>query len=112
MSRVPGGIAAETRRKFRCTTDSNHDRPVAPNVLGRDFEASDDHLNGTNVLILSDGLWRRRFGGDRTIVGRQVTLNGNARLRNVIRRTNAVALPSVAAPPHSWSRSSSASSRP
>jgi putative ABC transport system permease protein len=49
---------------------------VSP-VLGRDFEASDDQLNGTNVLILSDGLWRRRFGGDRTIVGRQVTLNGN-----------------------------------
>jgi len=26
------GIAARTRRKFRCTTDSNHDRPVAENV--------------------------------------------------------------------------------
>jgi putative transposase len=23
------GIAARRRRKFRCTTDSNHDRPVA-----------------------------------------------------------------------------------
>jgi putative ABC transport system permease protein len=28
-------------------------------------------------VILSDGLWRRRFAGDRGIVGRQVTLNGN-----------------------------------
>ena len=26
------GVAAKTRRKFRCTTDSNHDRPVAENV--------------------------------------------------------------------------------
>nr|WP_206108271.1 IS3 family transposase [Paludisphaera soli] len=32
------GIAAKTRRKFRCTTDSNHDRPVAENVLDRRFE--------------------------------------------------------------------------
>jgi transposase InsO family protein len=32
------GIAAKTRRKFRCTTDSNHNRPVAANVLDRRFE--------------------------------------------------------------------------
>jgi putative transposase len=32
------GIAAKTKRKFRCTTDSNHDRPVAENVLNRQFE--------------------------------------------------------------------------
>ncbi|WZP00264.1 IS3 family transposase [Isosphaeraceae bacterium EP7] len=32
------GIAARTRRKFRVTTDSNHDRPVAENVLNREFE--------------------------------------------------------------------------
>ena len=32
------GIAAETRREFRVTTDSNHDRPVAEDVLDRQFE--------------------------------------------------------------------------
>ena len=32
------GIAAVTKRKFRVTTDSNHDRPVAENVLDRQFE--------------------------------------------------------------------------
>jgi transposase InsO family protein len=31
------GIAAKTKRKFRCTTDSNHDRPVAENVVDRQF---------------------------------------------------------------------------
>ena len=50
---------------------------VSP-VLGRDFQASDDRLNGPNVVILSDALWRRRFGGDRTIVGRQITLDDNS----------------------------------
>jgi putative transposase len=32
------GVAAKTRRKFRCTTDSNHDHPVAENVVDRQFE--------------------------------------------------------------------------
>jgi len=31
------GIAAKTKRKFRQTTDSNHPRPVAENVLDRQF---------------------------------------------------------------------------
>jgi hypothetical protein len=32
------GIAAKTARKFRCTTDSNHDLPVAENLLDRQFD--------------------------------------------------------------------------
>jgi putative transposase len=32
------GIAAKTARKFRCTTDSNHDLPVAANLLDRQFD--------------------------------------------------------------------------
>jgi putative transposase len=32
------GIAAKTTRKFRCTTDSNHDLAVADNLLDRQFE--------------------------------------------------------------------------
>jgi putative ABC transport system permease protein len=46
---------------------------VAP-ILGRDFDASEDHFKGPNVVILSDALWRRRFGGDPAMVGRQITL--------------------------------------
>jgi len=49
-----------------------------PPALGRDFEPADDRANGPNVIILSDALWRRRFGGDRAIIGRQVTLDDNA----------------------------------
>ncbi len=47
---------------------------VSP-ALGRDLQAADDQVHGPNVVILSDALWRRRFGGDTTIVGRQVTLD-------------------------------------
>jgi putative ABC transport system permease protein len=47
---------------------------VSP-VLGRDFQASDDRFQGPKVAILSDALWRRRFGGETTIVGRAVRLD-------------------------------------
>ena len=47
---------------------------VAP-ALGGDFRQSDDRPGGSNVAMLSDGLWRRRFGGDRAIIGRQIRLN-------------------------------------
>jgi putative ABC transport system permease protein len=47
-------------------------------MLGRDFQSSDDALHGPRVVILSNGLWRRHFGGDRTIVGQQVKLDDNS----------------------------------
>lgn len=34
------GLSARRRRRFRKTTDSKHDSPIAPNLLQRDFEAS------------------------------------------------------------------------
>ena len=46
-------------------------------LLGRDFTSADDRLNGPNVVILSNKLWRRRFNADPAIVGRDVTLDGN-----------------------------------
>lgn len=49
---------------------------VAPR-MGRDFEESDNQFHGPKVAILSDGLVRRRFGGDPAIVGRQITLDGD-----------------------------------
>jgi putative ABC transport system permease protein len=47
---------------------------VAP-ILGRDFQASEDEFHGPKVVILSDKLWQRHFGGDRGIIGRQVKLD-------------------------------------
>ncbi|HKY27254.1 MAG TPA: ABC transporter permease [Pyrinomonadaceae bacterium] len=45
-------------------------------VIGRDFTVEDDQPGHNKVAILSYGLWQRRYGGDRTIVGRDITLNG------------------------------------
>jgi putative ABC transport system permease protein len=45
-------------------------------VLGRNFTAEEDRPNGPNVVILGYGLWQRRFGGDPSIVGRNVQISG------------------------------------
>jgi putative ABC transport system permease protein len=44
-------------------------------ALGRGFTADDDRPDHWRVLLLSDGLWRRRFGADPSIVGRNVVMN-------------------------------------
>ena len=47
-------------------------------ALGSNFNSSDDRVNGPNQVIISEGLWQRRFNGESAIVGRQVTLNDNS----------------------------------
>src|SRR3954452_21331832 len=41
------GVAAKTKRKSRCTTDSNHDRPVAEDVVARRFKPEAPNQVGT-----------------------------------------------------------------
>jgi putative ABC transport system permease protein len=43
-------------------------------LLGRDFRPEEDRP-GTDVAVLSWGLWQSRYGGDRSIVGQTVTLD-------------------------------------
>ncbi len=43
--------------------------------LGRDFQEADGLFRGPRVVIVSDRLWRRRFGADRAIIGSQIKLN-------------------------------------
>jgi predicted permease len=43
--------------------------------IGRTFAATDAHVNSPKVAILSDAFWRRRFGGDPTVLGRRILLD-------------------------------------
>ena len=45
-------------------------------ALGRSFLQEEDSPGRGDVVLLSDGLWRRRFGSDPSVVGRQVRLDG------------------------------------
>lgn len=45
-------------------------------VLGRTFTADEQKPGGPNVALLSYGFWRQRFGGDRSVVGRSLDLEG------------------------------------
>jgi hypothetical protein len=44
-------------------------------LLGREFTADECKWNGPAAMLLSYGLWQRRYASDPGIVGRQVTLN-------------------------------------
>ncbi len=44
-------------------------------LLGRAFTRADDKEGAEDVLVISHGLWRRRYGGSPEAIGRRVTLN-------------------------------------
>jgi putative ABC transport system permease protein len=48
--------------------------------LGRTFRPEDDLPGSPAIAVLSDELWRRRFGADRSILGRPILLDGNPRI--------------------------------
>jgi len=48
-------------------------------AIGRDFLDEEEQEGSNSVAIVTDGLWRRRFHADPSLVGRTITLNGHAR---------------------------------
>ncbi len=48
----------------------------APMFLGRTFTPQEDAPQGGNAVVLSYGLWKRKFGGDPHIVGKAISLSG------------------------------------
>src|SRR5206468_3961266 len=54
-------------------------------LLGRTFNAEESRPKAPRVIVLSEALWRRRFGADRAIVGRAVPVaGGTARVVGVM----------------------------
>ncbi|MHC4092419.1 MAG: ADOP family duplicated permease, partial [Planctomycetota bacterium] len=49
-------------------------------VLGRTFLPEEGEPGGEHVTLLGYGLWRRRFGADRQVIGKSVTLDGEGYL--------------------------------
>jgi putative ABC transport system permease protein len=81
-------MAAMFFGNFNLTSDGEPDRidgtTITSNLmsvlgvsaqLGRTFQAEDDEHQDRNVVLLSDGLWKRRFGGDPNVIGRAITID-------------------------------------
>jgi len=47
-------------------------------IIGRTFQPGEDQPNGPKVTVLDYGLWQKRFGGDRNVIGRALTINGQS----------------------------------
>ncbi len=71
------GAGPEDLRAQRVTAEFFQVLRVQP-ALGRPFTAENEVDGRHRVAVLSDGLWRRRFGGDPSIVGRTIPLEGGA----------------------------------
>ena len=50
-----------------------------PPALGRTLTEIDDRPGASGVVVLSDALWRRRFGGTADVIGRSITVDGKPR---------------------------------
>ena len=60
--------------------------------IGRGFLQEEDQPGGENkVVVLSHGLWQRRFGGDTNLVGRSILLDSESRTVVGVLRPNALA---------------------
>ncbi len=46
-----------------------------PPMLGRSFLDEEDQPGATNVAVISEGLWKRRFGADPDILGKVIAIN-------------------------------------
>ena len=84
-------IAAVRSRAVNLTGDADAERVQAfevtanlpevlgaPLALGRGFTAEEARPGGPRAAILANGLWRRRFAADRSIVGRTIRIDGVA----------------------------------
>ena len=74
---LSGDGAAEQRSGVYVTGDFFTVLGVRP-ALGRPIGTDDAVPGGPRVVVLSDGLWRGRFGADLSLIGRTIILDGVA----------------------------------
>jgi len=72
---VSGGMAPERVAGARVSSSFFQVLGVAP-ALGREILPEENQSGGDKVVVLSDELWKERFGGDPRVVGSLVKING------------------------------------
>ena len=89
QSRLLHGVAAWADTNANLTGKSEPERVAAaqvtanlfevlgvPALVGRSFSAEEELEGRDQVVVLSHGLWQRRFGGDRSLIGTAIEVNG------------------------------------
>ena len=108
------GVAASSSAEFNLTTAEQAERVpgvyVSANLLavlgvapaaGRVFLPEENGAGRDNVVVLSDSLWRRRFGGDPNVLGKTIILDGNAlQIMGILPR--AFSFAALNPPPEVW----------
>lgn len=74
LSKPVGGIETEEIGVAQATANLISTLGFGPRV-GRNF-TEEEEKPGHNVVLLTDGFWKRRYGGDPAIVGKAVPLDG------------------------------------
>jgi putative ABC transport system permease protein len=72
---VTGGERPERIQGFQVSADYFEALGLRP-ALGRTFVAGEDEPGRDRLVVLSWGVWQRRFGGDRSVLGTIVSING------------------------------------
>ena len=72
---VTGQNEAERLHGYMISSSFFSTLGVAP-VLGRTITREEDRIGGAPVVLIGEGLWRRKFGGSATALGRTMILNG------------------------------------
>ena len=73
------GLAQPEEVNSVLLTDGVLETLGVPPLAGRELTAADQVPNGTKSVMLSYGYWQRRFGGDRSVVGRTIVIDSVAR---------------------------------
>lgn len=71
-------------------------------ALGRAFSLEEDQPAGPLVVVLSHRLWQRRFGADRGVIGRSVTLSGAPVTVIGVMGADSLVLPALGQAPEAW----------
>ncbi|MGH9442062.1 MAG: ABC transporter permease [Thermoanaerobaculia bacterium] len=72
---LTGGTRAQPLEGVRVTDGFFRVLGVSP-FLGRDFLPEEDRKDRNHVVVLGHDLWEQRFGGDRGLVGKTISLGG------------------------------------
>ncbi len=73
---LTGAAEPERLAGGRVTTNFFRTLGVKP-ILGRDFIAQEEQPGQAQSVLISEGLWQRRFGNDPAIIGQALLLDGN-----------------------------------